>query len=92
MFEKERWVLTKKVNISIMESIDKDIRILTVQEVADLLRVHRSTVSRYAQCGELKSYVIGTRRLFKESDVLAFFENRIAHESLVDLGCDGKEA
>jgi hypothetical protein len=40
--------------------------------------------------GELKSYVIGTRRLFKESDVWAFFENRIAPESQVDLGY-GKE-
>ena len=50
--------------------------ILTVQEVADKLRVHRSTVSRYAQSGELKSYLIGNRRLFKESDVWAFFENQ----------------
>jgi hypothetical protein len=31
--------------------------------------------------GELKSYVIGNRRLFKESDVWAFFEN------LEDKGC-----
>ena len=50
--------------------------ILTVQEVADKLRVHRTTVSRYAQSGELKSYLIGSRRLFKESDVWAFFENQ----------------
>jgi excisionase family DNA binding protein len=54
--------------------------ILTVQEVAKLLRVHRSTVSRYAMSGELKSYVIGNRRLFKEADVLTFFENRVADE------------
>jgi excisionase family DNA binding protein len=32
-------------------------KILTVQEVADILRVHRSTISRYAMSGELKSYV-----------------------------------
>jgi len=50
--------------------------ILTVQEVADKLRVHRTTVSRYAQSGELKSYLIGSRRLFKESDVWSFFENQ----------------
>jgi hypothetical protein len=30
--------------------------------------------------GELKSYVIGNRRLFKEADVLTFFENRVADE------------
>ena len=51
-------------------------KILTVQEVADLLRVHPSTVSRFARTGALKSYVIGSRRLFKELDVWAFFENQ----------------
>jgi excisionase family DNA binding protein len=67
-------------------------KILTVQEVADILRVHRSTISRYAMSGELKSYVIGNRRLFKETEVWAFFENRIASESKVDQGCVfGKE-
>jgi len=63
-----------------MPSESQHIRILTVQEVAELLRVHRSTVSRYAQSGELKSYVIGSRRLFKENDVWAFFENQVAWE------------
>ena len=50
--------------------------ILTIQEVADLLRVHRSTISRYAMSGELKSHRIGNRRLFKESDVWTFFDNQ----------------
>lgn len=65
----------------------QDIKILTIQEVADILRVHRSTVSRFAQSGELESYIIGTRRLFKESDVLAFFEKQKASVSVVS----GKE-
>ena len=69
----------------------QNIKILTVQEVADILRIHRSTVSRYAASGELRSYIIGNRRLFKETDVWAFFENKIALESQVDLGY-GKEA
>ena len=69
----------------------QNIKILTVQEVADILRIHRSTVSRYAMSGELRSYVVGNRRLFKDSDVWTFFENRIAAESQVDLGY-GKEA
>jgi len=69
-----------------MEINSQDIKILTVQEVAKLLRVHRSTISRYAMSGELKSYLIGNRRLFKEGDVWGFFENQ------VDLGCVfGKE-
>jgi excisionase family DNA binding protein len=58
----------------------QDIKILTVQEVADILRVHRSTVSRYAMSGELKSYHVGNRRLFKDSDVWAFFEKQVARE------------
>jgi len=59
---------------------NQDIKILTVQEVADTLRVHRSTVTRFAKAGELKSHLIGKRRLFKESDVWSFFENQVAHE------------
>jgi len=55
-------------------------KILTIQEVAKLLRIHRTTVSRYAISGELKSHVIGNRRLFKDVDVWAFFENRVAQE------------
>ena len=54
----------------------QDIKIMTVQEVANLLRVHRTTVSRYAMSGELRSYIIGTRRLFRFNDVLSFFENQ----------------
>jgi excisionase family DNA binding protein len=65
----------------------QNIKIMTVQEVARLLRVHRSTVSRYAKSGELKSHLIGNRRLFKESDVWSFFENQVAEEYVF-----GKEA
>jgi excisionase family DNA binding protein len=66
---------------------NQDIKILTVKEVADILRVHRSTVSRFAKSGELKSHLIGNRRLFKESDVWSFFENQVAEEYVF-----GKEA
>ncbi len=62
----------------------RDIKILTVAEVADMLRVHRSTVSRFAQSGELKSYIIGNRRLFKSDDVWTFFENRVAQECVFE--------
>ena len=54
-----------------------DPQILTLEETARILRVHRSTVSRYAMSGELRSYLIGNRRLFKQSDVWAFFENQL---------------
>jgi excisionase family DNA binding protein len=55
-------------------------RIMTLEEVSELLRVHRSTISRYAKSGELKSYQIGSRRLFKSDDVWLFFENQVAPE------------
>ena len=57
-----------------------DKRILTLREVSELLRVHRSTISRYAKSGELRSYQIGNRRLFKSDDVWSFFENQVALE------------
>jgi excisionase family DNA binding protein len=54
--------------------------ILTLKEVAVLLRVNQSTVSRYAKSGVLKSYKIGNRRLFKETDVWSFFDNQVDRE------------
>ena len=54
----------------------QQIRILTVKEVAEILRIHTSTVSRYAKSGVIKSYVVCNRRLFREDDVWAFFENQ----------------
>ena len=60
-----------------MQAQKPDKRILTVQEVADELRIHRSTVTRYAQSGKLRSYIVGNRRLFKETDVWEFFENQV---------------
>ena len=61
-------------------------KILTIQEVSEILRVHRSTVSRLASSGELISYRIRGRRVFKATDVWSFFENRIDPVSQVDLG------
>jgi len=59
---------------------DTPFQILTAAEVAQRLRVHRSTVSRLAMSGELKSYLIGNRRLFKSCDVGEFFENQSSPE------------
>lgn len=55
-------------------------KIMTLEEVSELLRLHRSTISRYAKSGELRSYQIGSRRLFKSDDVWLFFENQVAPE------------
>lgn len=63
-----------------------DVPILTVAEVAAMLRVHRSTISRLAKSGELKSYLLGNRRLFRSDDVWSFFENQVASESVSGKG------
>lgn len=77
-------VIDKGINCDIMTSSHpQNIKILTTQEVADTLRVHRSTIARCAISGELKSYLIGNRRLFKEDDVWAFFENRADRKCVV---------
>jgi len=60
-----------------MNDNKQNIKLLTLQEVAETLRVHPSTISRYAKSGALKSYLLGNRRLFKERDVLQFFENQV---------------
>jgi excisionase family DNA binding protein len=61
-------------------NINQDSKILTVEEVAALLRIHRSTVTRLAKSGEIKSSLIGNRRLFKDVDVWSFFENQVDRE------------
>lgn len=66
-----------KLNNSITKH---DSEILTLQEVAALLRIHRSTVTRLAKSGDLKSHLIGSRRLFKKEDVYLFFENQKSPE------------
>jgi len=68
--------LEQKKNSAMIRADNQTERILTVEEVARLLRVHPTTISRYARTGELRSYVLGSRRLFKEADVWSFFENR----------------
>ena len=76
-----QYLIDKKVLSDIvMMQQSQTTRVLTVQEVAELLRVHRSTVSRFAKSGKLRSYLVGNRRLFKDSDVWAFFENQVAGE------------
>ena len=75
----------KRVNCSELSSDDilkKYQRpvLLTIQEAADIGRVHRSTISRCISSGELIAYSIGKRKLIKEEDFWSFFENRIVSE------------
>nr|WP_321513725.1 helix-turn-helix domain-containing protein [uncultured Pseudodesulfovibrio sp.] len=51
--------------------------LLNIQETADILRVHRSTVSRMLDSGELPSILVRSRKLIRYADVLEFIENQI---------------
>ena len=86
-------LIDKKQNFITMQAIDtQHTEILTIQEVADLLRVHRTTISRYAKSGELRSYLIGNRRLFKISDVWSFFDNQVDSQEFHGCACEEEES
>ncbi|WP_264983470.1 helix-turn-helix domain-containing protein [Pseudodesulfovibrio portus] len=50
-------------------------QLLTIQETACLLRVHRATISRLIGAGALPCIAVGSRRLVLEADLLTFIEN-----------------
>lgn len=53
------------------------LRLLTIQEVADILRVHRATVSRMLDYGELPFVLVRSRKLIRLKDVQRFIDNQI---------------
>ena len=67
--------------------------LLSLEEVASKLGVHRTTVSRYAYSGELRCVPIGRRLMFDEDDVQLFIIGRKQlFENWVSQGCVmGKE-
>jgi excisionase family DNA binding protein len=50
--------------------------LLSLEEVASALGVHRTTVSRYVYSGELTCVPIGRRLMFDEDDVKLFINSR----------------
>ncbi len=51
--------------------------LLTIQETADILRVHRATVSRMIECGELHCVLVRSRKLIRSVDLLGFIDSQI---------------
>lgn len=51
--------------------------LLTIQEVADILRVHRATVSRMLETGELPCVLVRSRKLIRSTDLLGFIDSQI---------------
>ena len=61
-----------------MHSMEKfsmmDEEILTIREVADLLKLHPKTVNKLANSGRLPGYRIGRQWRFRKSEVLKLLE------------------
>ncbi|GAB7024749.1 helix-turn-helix domain-containing protein [Salidesulfovibrio brasiliensis] len=55
-----------------------EIKLLTIQETAEILRVHRATVSRMISAGELPFVEIRSRKLVRLQDLHGFIDNHIA--------------
>ena len=52
--------------------------ILTIREVADLLKLHPKTVNKLANSGKLPGYRIGRQWRFRKSEVLKLLEKNEA--------------
>lgn len=50
-------------------------KLLTLKEVAEVLRLSARTVREYVQRGEIEGRIIGGRWKFRRADLDAFFEN-----------------
>jgi excisionase family DNA binding protein len=57
-----------------MSEASTDETLLTVAEVAELLKVHKETVLRHARAGNLKSYKIGRALRFTKQQVTEFLK------------------
>lgn len=66
--ESGKMILTTK--FIFMNEIEK---LFTIEEVAEILRVHTRTVTRYIEAGRLKASKLGVWRI-KQSDLNAFLE------------------
>jgi len=51
--------------------------LLTIQEAATYLRVHRTTISRMVTTGELPCIRVRSRKLIRMQDLQAFIDNQI---------------
>jgi len=56
-------------------------KLLTLQEVAGILRVNRSSVSRLLKGGALAYVPVGGRKLVCESDLARFIDNHRVSEN-----------
>jgi len=72
-----------------MDTVLTSKKLLTLQEVADILRVNRSSISRLLKCGDLSYIAIGGRKLVEHNDLMLFIENRKVTNTDRNAGRDG---
>ncbi len=65
---------------------EADLRVVTVKELSDLLRVHPSTIYRLVRTGHLPAFRVGDSLRFNLGEIEAWFEknrgNRRRHTPL----------
>ena len=77
---KDKFILAREIREALLK-LDYAFDIVTfTPEEYDKEKEILGTVSRYAQSGELKSFKLGSRRLFEYNDILSFFENLVDRE------------
>lgn len=63
-----------------MDKTEDNLVLYTIKECADILRVHRSTVSRLLNENQIKHLEIGGRKLIRKPDLEAFLDNQIVDD------------
>lgn len=66
----KRGKMIATINLILMNEIEK---LFTIEEIAEILRVHTRTVNRYIESGRLKASKLGVWRI-KQSDLNAFLD------------------
>jgi excisionase family DNA binding protein len=66
----------QKSSVNSMEKFSMDEEILTIREVADLLKLHPKTINKFAISGKLPAYRIGRQWRFRKSEILKVLEKR----------------
>jgi excisionase family DNA binding protein len=62
-------------------TLERNYGIVTVEEAAEFLRVHRTTVSRLMNGGQIKFFEVGTRKMIRDVDLYAFIDKQIVEDS-----------
>jgi PTS system nitrogen regulatory IIA component len=67
-------------------------RLLTARELAELVGFSSSTVQDWAERGEVPAFKLGGRLRFRESEVLAWLEERRIVDRINNVAASGAEA